>query len=107
MRRADAFPCGANVTIASSHSDEAFDQRTYERGVEGETRSCGTGAVAVAAVARELGHTDAEAVTVWPPGGRLDVRLDERGAVLAGPTEREGEAEIPIGTSRSAGIAVD
>ena len=107
VRRADAFPRGANVTIASPRAEGAFDQRTYERGVEGETRSCGTGAVAVAAVARELGHTDAEAVTVWPPGGRLDVRLDERGAVLAGPTEREGEVEIPIGASRSAGIADD
>lgn len=105
VRRADAFPCGANVTIASSHSDEAFDQRTYERGVEGETRSCGTGAVAVAAVARELGHTDAEAVAVHPPGGRLNVRFDGRGVVLAGPTEREGETEIPIDAPRSAGIA--
>ena len=107
VRRADAFPCGANVTIASSHSDEAFDQRTYERGVEGETRSCGTGAVAVAAVARELGHTDAEAVAVHPPGGRLDILFDGRGVVLAGPTEREGEAEIPIDAPRSAGIADD
>ena len=105
VRRADAFPCGANVTIASSHSDEAFDQRTYERGVEGETRSCGTGAVAVAAVARELGHTDAEAVAVHPPGGRLDILFDGRGVVLAGPTEREGETEIPIDAPRSAGIA--
>jgi len=105
VRRADAFPCGANVTIASSHSDEAFDQRTYERGVEGETRSCGTGAVAVTAVARELGHTDAEAVAVHPPGGRLNVRFDGRGVVLAGPTEREGETEIPIDAPRSAGIA--
>ena len=107
VRRADAFPCGANVTIASSHSDEAFDQRTYERGVEGETRSCGTGAVAVAAVARELGHTDAEAVAVHPPGGRLDILFDGRGVVLAGPTEREGETEIPIDAPRSAGIADD
>ena len=105
VRRADAFPCGANVTIASSHSDGAFDQRTYERGVEGETRSCGTGAVAVTAVARELGHTDAEAVAVHPPGGRLNVRFDGRGVVLAGPTEREGETEIPIDAPRSAGIA--
>ncbi|WP_273836393.1 diaminopimelate epimerase [Halococcus sp. PRR34] len=114
VRHADAFPRGANVTVASPSTDDgpdwsagAFDQRTYERGVEGETRSCGTGAVAIAAVARELGHTDAEAIAVRPPGGRLDIRLDERGAVLAGPTEREGTAEIQIDNPQSAEAAGD
>jgi diaminopimelate epimerase len=106
VRHADAFPRGANVTIASPHA-ERFDQRTYERGVEGETRSCGTGAVAVAAVAHELDYTDAASVTVQPHGGRLDVRLDERGAVLAGPTKQEGETEIPIDSPRSAEAAGD
>ncbi|EMA44963.1 diaminopimelate epimerase [Halococcus saccharolyticus] len=106
VRHAETFPRGANVTVASPH-DEGFEQRTYERGIEGETRSCGTGAVAVAAVARELGHTDAASIAVRPPGGRLDIRLDERGATLAGPTEREGTAEIHIDNPQSAEAAGD
>jgi diaminopimelate epimerase len=88
VRHADRFPRGANVTLASARED-GFDQRTYERGVEGETRSCGTGAVAVAAVARELGLTERDSIPIHPPGGQLAVRFTERGAVLAGPTEQE------------------
>jgi diaminopimelate epimerase len=93
VRHADAFPRGANVTLASPRTD-GFDQRTYERGVEGETRSCGTGAVAIAAVARKLGLTGNESVSVHPPGGRLDIRFTSRGALLTGPTEREFEGHV-------------
>ncbi|PSQ55583.1 diaminopimelate epimerase [Halobacteriales archaeon SW_8_68_21] len=57
VRHADAFPEGANVNLAAVADDGSgdgaavLDQRTFERGVEGETRSCGTGAVAVVAAA--------------------------------------------------------
>jgi diaminopimelate epimerase len=98
VRHADRFSRGANVTLASSCGD-GFDQRTYERGVEGETRSCGTGAVAVAAVARELGMTERDSIPVHPPGGRLDVRFTERGATLAGPTEREFAGRVSMEAS--------
>jgi diaminopimelate epimerase len=102
VRYADVFPEGANVTLASQvdhgADDEAprFHQRTYERGVEGETRSCGTGAVAVAAVAKRLGRLDgADAVTVTPPGGDLRITVPDGGAAtLAGPAEREFEGEL-------------
>ena len=101
VRRADAFPEGANVTFASRRDGggaeaATFDQRTYERGVEGETRACGTGAVAIAAVARRLGEVeaDAESVAVFPPGGRLGVAFDGERASLTGPAEREFEGEI-------------
>ena len=98
IRHADVFPRGANVTLASPRGNgDEFDQRTYERGVEAETRSCGTGAVAVAAVARELGRTERESIPVHPPGGRLDVRFSGRGALLAGPTEREFEGHVSVG----------
>jgi diaminopimelate epimerase len=98
VRHADRFPRGANVTLASPRGN-GFDQRTYERGVEGETRSCGTGAVAVAAVARELGLTERESIPIHPPGGQLEVRFTERGAVLAGPTEREFAGRVSMGAS--------
>jgi diaminopimelate epimerase len=116
VRHADRFPRGANVTLASpcevgpasdgegdvdgrEASISSFDQRTYERGVEGETRSCGTGAVAVAAVARELGMTERDSIPVHPPGGRLDVRFTGRGATLTGPTEREFAGRVSMGAS--------
>jgi diaminopimelate epimerase len=103
VRYADVFPEGANVTLGSrvdsGENDDAtprFRQRTYERGVEGETRSCGTGAVAVAAVAKRLGRLDGrEAVTVTPPGGDLRITVpDDAPATLAGPAEREFEGEL-------------
>ena len=85
VRYADVFPEGAR-----------FHQRTYERGVEGETRSCGTGAVAVAAVAKRLGRLGgSDAVTVTPPGGDLRITVPDGGAAtLAGPAEREFEGEL-------------
>lgn len=103
VRHADVFSHGANVTLASPR-ESGFDQRTYERGIEGETRSCGTGAVAVAAVARKLGLTEDESVAVHPPGGQLTVRFSARGALLAGPTEREFEGRVSVGPSRTVEI---
>lgn len=92
IRHADVFPEGANVTVAAG--GEGFDQRTFERGVEGETRACGTGAVAILAVARRLGITGETEATVSPPGGDLVVTVDGE-ATLRGPVVREGGGELP------------
>jgi diaminopimelate epimerase len=100
VRYGDVFPEGANVTLASrvdgGDAVPRFRQRTYERGVEGETRSCGTGAVAVAAVAKRLGRLGGHAaVTVSPPGGALRIPVPDDGpATLAGPAEREFADEL-------------
>lgn len=49
-------PKGTNVDFASLSSQNIIYMRTYERGVEGETLACGTGAAAVAiAAARKYG----------------------------------------------------
>lgn len=50
-------PKGANINFVS-HGATGWEMRTYERGVEGETLACGTGAVATAAVLRDLGSAD-------------------------------------------------
>lgn len=95
IRHADVFPEGANVNLASER-DGGFEGRTFERGVEGETRSCGTGAVAIAAVARRLGLVEDERVRVSPPGGELLVEVPDHGpATLSGPVEFEGAGEVP------------
>ena len=105
VRYADVFPEGANVTLASraepdgggdKASTPRFRQRTYERGVEGETRSCGTGAVAVAAVAKRLGRLNGhDAATVTPPGGDLHITVPDGGpATLTGPVEHEFTGEL-------------
>ncbi|WP_224269681.1 diaminopimelate epimerase [Haloprofundus salinisoli] len=96
VRHADAFPAGANVTLASRDDDGGFSQRTFERGVEGETRSCGTGAVAIVAAAKRLGYVEGDdPVRVSPPGGDLEITVPDRGsATLRGPVEAEYEGRL-------------
>jgi diaminopimelate epimerase len=95
VRHAEVFPEGANVTLASGRADGGYDQRTFERGVEGETRSCGTGAVAVAAVAHRLGRIEAgESVVVSPPGGDLAVTVTDSGSTLRGPVVHEFDGSV-------------
>lgn len=96
IRHADVFPEGANATFAS-RSGEGYDQRTFERGVEGETLSCGTGAVAIAAVATRLGEIDPGVSTVVsPPGGDLTVTVREDWTTtLRGPTAFEFADSAP------------
>ncbi|MFD1512021.1 diaminopimelate epimerase [Halomarina rubra] len=95
VRHADAFPEGTNVVLATATA-EGFAQRTYERGVEGETDACGTGAVAIGAVARRRGLVDDEWVTVRPPGGPLSIRVTDDEAFLRGPAVREFETTVPV-----------
>ena len=65
-------PMGTNVNFLRLDQGGIFKVRTYERGVEDETLSCGTGAVACGVFAREkLGWTSP--VVVEYPGGTLTV----------------------------------
>lgn len=52
IRYHDAFkPRGTNVNFVEQISPDLVDARTYERGVEDETKACGTGSVASGIVA--------------------------------------------------------
>jgi diaminopimelate epimerase len=81
-------PAGANVNWISpdpaSRSQEggAWRIRTFERGVEGETLACGTGAVAAAAVLAAWGLAPAIGTKLVTRSGRTlaaRFRKDERG----------------------------
>jgi diaminopimelate epimerase len=60
-------PSGANVDLVETDERGRVHVRTWERGVENETLSCGTGAVAVAMAARLSGAP--EMVVVVPRSG--------------------------------------
>lgn len=93
VRHADVFPEGANVNFVERDGD-VLRVRTFERGVEDETLACGTGAVAVAAVARRLGKTEEDEVHVETRGGPLTITFDETGAAyMRGPAVLVYEGE--------------
>ncbi|WP_340073482.1 diaminopimelate epimerase [Leptobacterium sp. I13] len=69
---------GSNVNFAEKISDDIFAVRTYERGVEDETLSCGTGVTAVAIAANKLGKTDANKIKLKTPGGELTVTFERQ-----------------------------
>ncbi|HAT63057.1 MAG TPA: diaminopimelate epimerase [Flavobacteriaceae bacterium] len=70
---------GANVNFVEQVSDNTFKVRTYERGVEDETLSCGTGVTAVALAMFETGKTVSQSVLLETPGGTLEVQFLKSG----------------------------
>jgi diaminopimelate epimerase len=72
-------PAGANVNFVSPGPGGTWRMRTYERGVEGETLACGTGAVATAALLRAWGATGDLAVIRTSSGLPLEVSFQDHG----------------------------
>lgn len=66
---------GINVNFVEEKGTDEIIVRTYERGVEDETFSCGTGVTACAIVCHhnDVGYND---VTVTTKGGKLVVKYD-------------------------------
>ena len=96
---------GINVNFAEQKNEGEIFVRTYERGVEDETLSCGTGVVASALaclpVGTAFGGTKLNAVKIETPGGKLEVKFEAEGTgfkniYLIGPAERvfEGRMEM-------------
>jgi diaminopimelate epimerase len=76
LRRAAAWgEQGANIGFAQPMGPGRIRVRTFEKGVEAETRACGTGAVAAALATALRGDAPAE-------GGRTRVAVETRGGEL-------------------------
>lgn len=80
---------GVNVNFLEKRGN-SYHLRTYERGVENETLSCGTG-VTAAAIAANLWY-GGSAVEINTRGGLLTVTFNKRGntftnIILSGPAE--------------------
>jgi diaminopimelate epimerase len=71
-------PAGTNVNFVSIRQDSLFI-RTYERGVEGETLSCGTGTVAAALVGVTRGEVASPVAVVTRSGEILTVYVEREG----------------------------
>jgi diaminopimelate epimerase len=93
LRYDSSLAQGANVNFVSQDAEGGWHIRTYERGVEGETLACGTGAVATAILLHANGDAGLETGLLTRSGRTLRVRLEER--TLSGwhPT-LAGEARI-------------
>ncbi|UII75571.1 diaminopimelate epimerase [Flagellimonas sp. HMM57] len=90
---------GSNINFVEQLDGNAFGVRTYERGVEDETLSCGTGVTAVAIAMHKLGKTSSSTIGVRTPGGDLTISFDHqkgayRNVCLKGPAKQVYKGEI-------------
>ena len=67
---------GLNINFCQI-SDSKIKLRTYERGVEDETLSCGTGAVASAVFLKDSGLVSNDKIEILMKGGLLSVELNK------------------------------
>ncbi len=78
IRRHADFPQGINVNFVQVLDSHTLRQRTFERGVEGETLACGTGAVA-SSVISALRRRVQSPVRLEVLGGELRVAFVRQG----------------------------
>ncbi|WP_185869825.1 diaminopimelate epimerase [Blattabacterium cuenoti] len=69
------FEKGINVNFVEVLNNKSIQVRTYERGVENETLSCGTGVTASVIAACEINKINEEKILVNTLGGNLSVSL--------------------------------
>lgn len=71
---------GSNINFVQMDGDARIRVRTYERGVEDETYSCGTGVTAVALAMHRAGRLKSLETIIDTRGGTLKVRFSPDGA---------------------------
>ena len=95
---------GANVDFLGPLVAGKRRLRTFERGVEGETLACGSGALAAAAVLAREGETSPVVLT---PTSGLDLEVDFQGGTPPRAFHLTGEARIVFEGVLSAGPGQD
>lgn len=100
IRYSDEYKnAGTNVNFVEAGEENEFIVRTYERGVEDETLSCGTGVTAVALAANASGRIQGNWVKLLVEGGELSVSFEKtkygyQNIWLTGPAKLVFKGEI-------------
>lgn len=96
----ERYPTGTNVNFVEIGDQQTIKVRTFERGVENETLSCGTG---VTAASLAVGMKSVKSpVTIHTPGGTLKVKFEKaeqhafKKVFLTGPAEKVFTGQIEI-----------
>ncbi|MCX5864430.1 MAG: diaminopimelate epimerase [Deltaproteobacteria bacterium] len=76
-------PAGTNVNFVQQQAGNGLIVRTYERGVEGETLACGTGAVAAAIIAGLRGQVQSPVAVTTSGGEELTIHFSLAGQEIA------------------------
>src|ERR1043165_6717176 len=92
---------GINVNFVEKKDSGSLFVRTYERGVEDETLSCGTGVVASALAYAAKNGTIMNEVEIAALGGKLKVKFEPSGRgfrhiYLIGPAELVFDGQVEI-----------
>lgn len=92
---------GSNINFVEAIDAHKFAIRTYERGVEDETLSCGTGATAVAIAMHAAGKTTSNQIEIQVQGGTLHITFEPnngsyKNVMLNGPTQFVFEGTIIV-----------
>ncbi len=95
-------PGGVNVNFIKELAENEIFVRTYERGVEDETLSCGTGVTAAAIV---YGHQhNTSEVLVMTPGGELHVQFEKLAEGIFEQVHLKGAAKMVFSGQFAVGL---